>query len=155
MSLAAVLVLGCSGFGDGLRSPRAVSAAIAERVARGSGAEVRLAELTPFGWRRVYVFGPYTPVATIRDSLRLHDSGEAARLARSIEARDDIDLLVFRFEHVGPQSMEHPRWQGDFGPELVGRGYRPDEAIFVVREPPRGSWGTLGPRPPAGGLTTR
>lgn len=146
VSLSVALALGCSGFGDGLRNPSAVSAAIAERVARGPGTEVRLDELTPFGWRRVYVFGPYTSLATIRDSLGLADIREAARLARHIEERDDIDLLVFYFEHVGPQSMEHPRKQGDFAPELGARGYRPDEAIFAVREAALGSPRMLGPR---------
>jgi hypothetical protein len=144
MRLAVVLLLGCVGFGEGLRNPHAVSAAIAERVARGPGTKVPLAELTSFGWRRVYVFGPYTPLATIRDSVGVNDLGEVAKLARGIDARDDIDLLVFYFEHIGPQSMEHPRKQGDFRPELLGRGYGPDNAVFVVGKASRGGWGTLG-----------
>lgn len=155
MLIGALVSLGCSGFGDGLRNPRAVNDAIAERVAKGAGTEVRLDELTPFGWRRVYVFGPYTSLATIRDSLGRIDLRDAAKLARNIEVRDDIDLLVFQFEHVGEQSMEHPRNQGDFGLELVGRGYGPNEAIFVVREAAPGGLRTLGPRRTPGGLTLR
>jgi hypothetical protein len=145
--LCAAIALGCASRGEGIRQPSAVRAAVSARVALGPGTEVRLADLTPFWWRRVYVFGPYTPLATIRDSLRLSSEAAAERVARGIQSRDDVDLLVFRFAHTAPQSMELPRQGGGFGPEVVGRGYGAEEAVFVVREPPPGSWGVLGPRP--------
>lgn len=143
--LVTLLTLACVGLGDGLQDPRAVSRGIAQAVARGPGTDVRLNELTSFGWRRVYLFGPYTPLKQIRDSVKVVDLHAAADLGRGIESREDINLLVFLFEHHDPESMEHSRSQGDFGPELVGRGYTPREAVFTVREPSRGRWGSIGP----------
>ena len=145
VALLVTILLGCVRSTDGLRDAEKVSVAIADRVREGPGTEVLLADLAPFGWRRVYIFGPYTPLKTLRDSLDLRDLDEAQALGRGIEARDDITLLVFRFEHVGPESLAHPRAQGDFGPELVGQSYAPDEARFVVRVPLPGSWGAIGP----------
>ena len=122
-----------------------VPAAIAERVRQGAGTAVPLDEIAAFEWRRVYLFGPYTPLKTVRESLGVADLAAARALGQGIESRDDATLIVFQFDGEAPESLALPRAYGDFGPELVGRGYAPDEARFVVRQPPAGSWGTIGP----------
>jgi hypothetical protein len=70
------------------------------------------------------------------------DADEAEPLARGIEGRDDIHLLVFSFEHVSLESMEIPRSQVDFGPELAACAFVSQEAVFVVKK-----GGTLGLAP--------
>src|SRR5699024_9885299 len=100
------------------------------------GTTVSLYDVTPFGWNRVYIFGPGTPLSTIRDSLRLTGAGAdsiARQLGRGISERNDIDLLVFRFEHVRPQSMTQSSALVAFGPQVLGRGYSSREAVFVVQ----------------------
>ena len=106
--LVSLLVPACVGWGDGLHHPERVNAGLAARLRQSLGTTVRLDDVTPFGWNRVYIFGPGTSLTTIRDSLRLAGAGAdsiARRLGRGIAERDDIDLLVFQFEHVHPQSM--------------------------------------------------
>jgi hypothetical protein len=61
-------------------------------------------------------------------------------VARGIEHRDDIDLLVFRFEHVPPASIALPRQSGGFTAQASGRCYSHVEARFVVQT---GSGGAL------------
>jgi hypothetical protein len=118
----------------------AVTAAFAAASARGPGARVVLAEVAGPTWQRVYVFGPYTPVAVIESCL----GRPALGLAQGIDSRDDANLLVFHFPDAAPQAIVVPRRAGDFGPEAARRGYT-REAVFVVRQPPRGSWGNLVP----------
>jgi hypothetical protein len=48
------------------------------------------------------------------------------------------------------ESVAHPRRGADFGPELVGRCYSREQAVFAVRVPPAGSWGEIGPLPVQG-----
>jgi hypothetical protein len=69
----------------------------------------------------------------------------AERDARGIHTRDDIILLIFIHHGRLVRSVAHPRARGDFGPELVGKCYSTDQAVFLVRSPPPGSWGNIGP----------
>lgn len=143
--LLCLALLACSSaLPDDPRGSDTVRAALRSAVERGPGTDVRLAAVTPFAWRRMYVFGPYTFIEVLRDSLHLDTRREAERLARGIDVRDDVSLLVFTFDDGAPASMEVPRFPVDFGPELVGRGYGPADAVFRVRRRPAGSWGTLG-----------
>lgn len=66
------------------------------------------------------------------------------RDARGIRTRDDIDLLIFVHDGRIVRSVAHPRDPGDFAPELLGKCYSTDQAIFFVRRPPAGSWGNIG-----------
>lgn len=125
----------------------AVTAAFAAASARGPGARVVLADAAGPAWERVYVFGPYTPVAVIESCM----GRPALGLAQGIDSRDDANLLVFRFPDAAPQAIVVPRQAGDFGHEASRRGYTRGEAVFVVRQPPRGSWGNL---VPAGGTAS-
>jgi hypothetical protein len=111
-------------------------------VGRGTSTAVSLADIAPGSWRRVYIFGPYTPVSTIRDCLGV---SWARPLARGIQERDDVNLLIFEYAGHVHRSVAVSRSAADFGPEAVGRGYSADEARFVVRDPSPGTWGNLVP----------
>jgi hypothetical protein len=127
--------MACGPRFDGLRRPETVSARLAAALADGPGATFDLREVTPFGWRRVCILGPRTSVTILADSLQLPtDTG----LARGIDRRDDIDLLVFSFQHVPPASMAHPRRSGAFGPTVHGRCFSNADAKFVVQSAPDG-----------------
>ena len=54
-------------------------------------------------------------------------------------------VLMFIHGHQIAASVAHWRSQGDFGPEVVGKCYSKDRAVFSVRRPPSGSWGNIGP----------
>ena len=144
MALAALLG-GCGAGDGGPRASTRLQAAIAEQVRQGPGSRVVLAELVESSWQRVYIFGPYTPLKTLRDSLGLADDATARQQGKGIDSRDDVTLLVFWFPDGRLESVALPRAQGDFGPELVGRSYERSEARFRVRPSPAGSWGTIGP----------
>jgi hypothetical protein len=152
--LVSLLVSACVGWGDGLRHPERVNDGLAARLRQSLGTTVSLYDVTPFGWNRVYIFGPRTPLSAIRDSLRLTGAGAdsiARELGRGIAERDDINLLVFRFEHAGLQSMTQSHAVVAFGPQVLGRGYSSREAVFVVQADTsaRGRVLNLAP-PPAG-----
>lgn len=89
--------------------------------------------MTSFGYKAAYIFGPYTKVSVIQSWLGI-ETDEATRLARGIERRDDIHLLVFSFQHAPLDSMEIPRSLVDFGPEVARCGFVLDDAVFVVEE---------------------
>ena len=128
-----VLFMACGPRFDGLRRPETVSARLAAVLADGAGATFDLREVTPFGWRRVCVLGPRTPLTILGDSLQLPTD---TALTRGIDRRDDIDLLVFSFQHVPPASMAHPRRYGAFGSTVHGRCFSHADAQFTVQPAP-------------------
>ena len=119
-----------------------IVAGMAASVAQGPGAALSLDSLVRGKWQRVYIFGPYTEAARIERCL---GAPVSARLRHRIEARDDVNLLVFEYADRAPASVVLPRTPADFGPEAVGRGYARGQAAFLVRTPPEGSWGELVP----------
>jgi hypothetical protein len=131
--LLLLLSLSCGPSFDGLRSPEAVRDRFARRVAQGPGTLVPLGEMTAFGYKTAFIFGPYTSQETIRSWLDI-EADEAVRLGRGIERRDDIHLLVFSFEHVGLDSMEIPRSLADFGPDASPCAFILVDAVFVVQQ---------------------
>lgn len=114
-------------------------------ISQGVGAEIRLADLTPFAWKRVLILAPYSRGAMISDSLHVNRL-TARRLADGIEVREDINLLVFELPNGRLESMEVGRGVADFGPELTRRVYLPQQAVFRVRTPPEKSHGNVGPQ---------
>ena len=120
----------------------AVSSSISGAVKRGDGARVALVEHTSFAWDKVCIFGPYTPADHIEAVTLIPGT---AREAPGIESREDIDLLLFVRGGRITASVAHPRVRGDFGPEVLGKCYSKERAVFAVRTPPAGSWGTIGP----------
>jgi hypothetical protein len=130
LHLSPVLLGACGPHFDGIRRPAVVSERLMSTLAHGAGTVVNLSDVTPFGWRQVCIAAPYTPLAVLRDSLRVPTDSE---VARCIEHRGDIDLLIFRYEHVAPASIPLPRQPGGFAAEVSGRCYSYAEAQFVVR----------------------
>ena len=128
-----ILASSCGPWFDGLRSPNTVRKRFARRAAQGPGTLIRLSEVAPFGFKAVFLFGPYTQVSEIQASLG-GDADMASRLARGIERRDDIHLLVFTFQHSPFDSMELPRSQVDFAPELANCGLLSWDPAFVVQK---------------------
>lgn len=108
----------------------AVGRLVVERLSENKELEtVRLGELSPFRWERLYVFAPGTAPQTIVDSL-----GRPWPLAErtGIAVLDTANLLVFTAGGEVIAATMHPKRYGDFAPALTGRGYAPDEAVFRV-----------------------
>jgi hypothetical protein len=138
------LALSLTACGPRERPPPAeeLHAELRRAVGRGTGTAVSLADIAPGSWRRVYIFGPYTPVSEIRACLGVL---WARPLARGIQNRDDVNLLIFEYPGHAHRSVAVPRGAADFGPEAIGRGYSADEARFVVRDPSPDTWGDFVP----------
>jgi hypothetical protein len=117
----------------------AVSYVLAEQVERGPGTSVNLADLSPFRWDRMYLFGPRTPASTVRDSVRVAWPGAAGVVGSATP--DSVNLLVFVGGGQVLAVTAHPRRRGDFVPARVGRGYAPAEALFVVDSASEGGAG--------------
>jgi hypothetical protein len=118
-----------------------VSESIGLVVSKGAGTRLVLAEQAPTAWDTFCVFGPYTTDDVIRKTSGVD---AAADQAHDIARRDDIDLLLFIEKSRVVSAVPHPRSRGDFGPEVVGTCYARNDAVFAIRTPPAGSWGTIG-----------
>ena len=107
----------------------AMSYVLAEQVEGRIGTVVNLADLAPFRWDRLYVFGPGTPVATVRDSVGSSWPGLSHFGAAT---PDTVNLLIFVGDGRVLAAAAHPRRHGDVAPARVGRGYTPAQALFRV-----------------------
>lgn len=123
--IATICLLGCSASDHRLENQ------IADEVSRGDGTVLRVAELTPFAWTRLHVFEPYTPPGVIRQEL-----GFAWPAARStgLESDEGHTLLVFVQDERVVSFVMYPRDQGDFAGLHLVDGYKPENAVFVVRQ---------------------
>lgn len=102
--------------------------AIAAAESRGDTATLRLFIEVPFAFERVYIAGPRTPAATLAAAL-----GDAwqPEFSRGIEQADHFNLLVFEVRgQLYPAAL--PRSVAEIAPELTGRMYGPDSAVFRV-----------------------
>ena len=138
--IASIAVAGCS---SACGREGSLTRAIAAAAVQGPGTRVVLEEHTEFRWDSVCILGPYTPDSTVEALTGIQ--GAAGR-AHDIRSRDEINVLMFIRDGRIVLSAAQARSQGDFGPELVGKCYTPEEADFSVRVPPRDSWGNIGPR---------
>ena len=109
-----------------------VSPSIAAAVKQGPGTRLLLVEHTRFAWDRVCIFGPYTQKGTV-DSLT--GIRGATRRAHEIEFDEIHNVLMFLNERRIVASIAHPRDQGDFDPELVGKCYSTVQADFSIQAP--------------------
>ena len=134
--LSAMLLAACGVLFDGLRSPTVVTERLIEVLAKEPGTRVDLHDITPFGWRQVCIAGPNTPLRVLRDSLDVPTDPD---VAQGIEHRSDIDLLVFKFEHVPAASISFERKHGGFAAETRGHCYSHADAQFIVTNGPSGS----------------
>ena len=132
--VAVVCATACRGSGP-------VSGSIAEAVDRGPGTRLALAQSATFEWDQVCLFGPYTSDDEV-DAV----TGIAGAAQRAFDVRSNEDINVLLFIQAGRviESVAHPRRWDDFGPEVVGKCYSQEEAVFVVRRPPLESWGNIG-----------
>jgi hypothetical protein len=133
--ILAGLTFACGGDGT-------VNSTIAASVEKGPGTRLILAEQTPYAWDKLCIFGPYTPDEKVDSVTGVQG---AAGQAHGIRANDGINVLMFISQGGLAASVAHPRDQGDFGPEVVGKCYSKQQARFLVRIPPSGSWGNIGP----------
>jgi hypothetical protein len=135
VAVAAFTLVGCS-------RADAVSRSIAASVHAGAGTRLTLADHTDFAWERVCIFGPYTPDTEVD---RISGIQGVASRAYDIRENEGIDVLMFIDRQQVVASVAHPRRGADFGPEVVGKCYARESAVFSVRVPPATSWGEIGP----------
>ena len=123
-SLIALALLVACGDPEGL-----ISRSIYTSAAQGPGTRVRLIDLIPFAFERMWIFAPDAPAAAIRDSL----GSAAAELDQArLGARGDSTLLIFVRGSRVLFTIPHPPSLGVFDQDAVSRSYTPDEAVFVV-----------------------
>ena len=77
IAIVGVAVAVATAFGAWLylradRADTSVAAALAERAQLGAGTVVDFADVAPFAWDRVYIFGPYTSPEHIDACLGFH-----------------------------------------------------------------------------------
>lgn len=82
---------------------------ILELVESGS-AEIELSTLTDFDWEKAAVYGPYTTVDIIEESLNIEFKGSN----KAIDFREDIFLLVFAKGNHAIKTVELSRRVGDY-----------------------------------------
>jgi hypothetical protein len=110
------------------RADTSLAAALTERAQFGRGTVVDFAEIAPFAWDRVYVFGPYTSPEHI-DTCLGFPWPTASR--SSINSSKGRNLVVFVQGERVVRWFEQPRTI-----ELLhlanGTGYSREEARFQV-----------------------
>lgn len=107
--------------------------AIAEALTRGDTATLRLFIEVPFALDRVYIAGPGTSESAIAEALR--SNAWRPEFSRGVESATDFHLLVFQ-TGASIVSAKLPRSVADIAPEIVGRVYNRDNAVFSVRRSP-------------------
>ena len=122
--LALITAMTACGDPEGL-----ISRSIYTQAAQGPGAQVRIVELMPFDFDRMWIFPPATPAGAIRDSLGV---AGAELDDERLNARGDSTLLVFVRGSRLVLAVSHPPSLGEFHPELANRGLRQEEAVFRV-----------------------
>ena len=129
-------------FSSACASEAPLNRSIAAAVEKGPGTRLVLAEHARFPWDRVCILGPYTPDDKVDSMTNVRG---AARQAHGIRSDDSINVLMFVREDRIAASVAQARNSGDFGPEVVGKCYSRERAVFSVRAPPPNSWGNIGP----------
>ena len=82
---------------------------ILEQAENGT-TEISLSTLTDFDWEKALVYGPYTTVDVIEESLNVEFKGSI----NGIDSRDDIFLLVFAKGNHAIKTVELSRKSGDY-----------------------------------------
>jgi hypothetical protein len=145
LALAALsLALGAAGCGPQRleRTESDLRTAIANAVQRGDTATLRLFTEVPFAFDAVYIAGPRTPA----DSLaRVMGSAWQPEFSRGLETDDRFHLLVFVVrDQLVPATL--PRSVAEIAPEVTGRLYGPETAVFRVQQAPGAAVPSLLPR---------
>jgi hypothetical protein len=105
------------------------SGALAKEVGKGEGTIIRIQQLTPFPWERFYVYGPYTPVSKIEETLGFSWPGAKKT---DIEMSEGFNLLVFVNDKKIMKYVMQPRNKGDFTQDSQSNPFAPEDAVFTV-----------------------
>jgi len=108
-----------------------VGSIIEAKRTSGGPTYLDVVRVMPFGWEKLYVFPPYTPIDDIEKALGFKWRG--VKKTR-INERDDITLLLFVIGKTVQASIEHPRNAGDFSRLRPAYAYTPREGYFEVIE---------------------
>lgn len=130
-SLFAALALTGCGPQQMEKTEADIATAVAEALTRGDTATVRLFIEVPFAFDSFYVAAPGTTGATIATALRTEKW--IPEMSRGIETATDFHLIVFETNKGKLIPARLPKSVADIAPELTGRLWGPDNAIFSVR----------------------
>lgn len=132
----------CVGLGFMLCScnsqERQLSRSLASAIEQASQTEPALLVVTngtDFAWDKMFIFGPYTPVATIQKSL---GSPWVGARKSGVESDDSFCLLVFMHDGKVIQSVSFSRASGDFAGLSSTNALSPSEAVFNITRTPSG-----------------
>lgn len=110
--------------------PSSVAWSLDEQMRGGPGTLIDFAEVAPFPWDRLYIFGPYTPSEHIHSCLGFHWQGVRWT---SIEESDGVNLVVIVRGGEVVHWFEYPRNHGELGGLAEPRGYARGDARFWVQ----------------------
>jgi len=141
---ASLLVLGAAACGPQRleKTENDLRSAIAAAEQRGDTATLRLIIEVPFAFDRLYIAGPRTSA----DSLtKVMGPDWPPEFSRGLEDDDRFHLFVFlvRDQWV-PATL--PRTVAEVAPELTGRIFGPETAVFRVKRVPGAAAPTLLPQ---------
>ncbi|MCM3127461.1 MULTISPECIES: hypothetical protein [unclassified Paenibacillus] len=89
-----------------------------------AGERIKFAELTPFAWEELYIFGPYLDPSSI-------DVRNMDEVPDSIRHLDSITLLVFVQNNTAIRYIELSRSAWDFEMGLYERAIKQKNAVFI------------------------
>lgn len=127
--LAAAWQLSQSGYA-GQRQRQELSAALSQQFAAQQNGEleaIELAQITPFTWEKLYLFGPYSTSPQIQAVA----GSSAASIQTEIAENDGIVLFVFVAGGEVVAYLDFPR-QPDLAALANTSGYSPAQAVFVL-----------------------
>lgn len=127
--LLLAVILSAVFHGRGGRSAFAGDLLEAVQQLQGEHDQLKLSRITRFGWDRLFVFPPSTPLAEI--SKILGAPVPAAIMKTGIEQREDINLLVFLNGEKIVEVSPVPRSGADFFVGLVGISLDTNNAVFA------------------------
>jgi len=129
--LAAAWLLSRSGYA-GQRQRQELSAALSQQFAAQQNGEleaIELAQITPFAWEKLYLFGPYSTSQQIQAVA----GSSAASIQTEIAENDGIVLFVFVAGGDVVAYLDFPR-RPDLAALANTSGYSPAQAVFVLDE---------------------
>jgi len=107
-----------------------VSRSFAAQVQRGPGTVIDFAQVAPFSWDRLYIFGPYTAPKHVDTCLGFH---WPEYWRTSIRDSKRVNLVVFVRGGEVVHWFEFPRESGELGYLNNPTGYARGEARFRVQ----------------------
>ncbi len=96
-----------------------------------NGMKFSLERLQVVDWDKLYIFGPYTPTNDIEQKI-----GAISVTVKEIdiEARDDINLLVFMLQSEVIVVVPYPRQKVDFSRVASGTPIFKEKSFFTIVE---------------------